>query len=170
MEQIIAFAKYILHSNIINFLLMLWILYAIVKKFNLGKNFDSSVEKVKTGIEKSDREKDAAAKLLNEAKELIDRLPEDIKTLEQNNLDKVEVFKNQIEDNTHKTIFNFGQNIDRVIEIEEKKISNLMKEKTSYASIELAKQHIINTLKTNPELHNNFIQNSLDELEGVKLQ
>ncbi len=169
MEQIITFAKYILHSNIINFLLMLWILYAIVKKLNLGKNFESSIDSVKAGIKKSDEEKNNAAKVLEEAKALIDKLPEDIKILEQNNIEKVEVFKNQIEENTHNTIFNFEKSIDRVIEIEEKKISNILTEQTSHASIELAKQHLTEALKNNPDLHNEFIMNSLDELERVKL-
>ena len=169
MEQIITFAKYILHSNIINFLLMVWILYAIVKKLNLGKNFDSSIDSVKAGIQKSDDEKARSEKLLNEAKALIDKLPDDIKTLEKNNIDKVEVFKNQIKEDTHKTIFNMQKNIERAISIEEKKISNLMQERTSCASVELAKQYIVNTLKDNPELHNHFIQSSLDELERVKL-
>ena len=169
MEQIIAFTKYILHSNIINFLLMVWILYAIIKKLSLGKSFDKSVDKVKEEIQKSDDEKNKATKILDDAKKLLNRLPEDIKTLEENNSEKVEVFKNQIKEDTHKTIFNLEKNIDRVIAIEEKKISNITTEKTSYASVELAKQQIKEALKVNPELHNEFFMNSLDELERVKL-
>ena len=44
-----------------------------------------------------------------------------------------------------------------------------MTEKTSHNSMELAKQHILKRLEENPELHNQFILNSLDELDKVKL-
>ena len=163
------FLNYILHSNIINFIIMLYILYVIVKKVNLGKSFDSSITEIEAGIKKSDKEKAKSKKVLKEAKKLIDGLPQDIETLEQNSADKIKVFKEKIEENTQKTIFDIEKNVDRAVSIEEKKISNLMTEKTSHNSMELAKQHILKRLEENPELHNQFILNSLDELDKVKL-
>ncbi len=163
------FLNYILHSNIINFLIMLCILYTITKKVNLGKSFDSSISDIEAGIIKSDKEKLKSQTILNEAKKLIDGLEQDVKTLEKNSLDKIKVFKGKIEENTQKTIFDIEQNVDKVISIEEKKISNILTEKTSNYSLELAKRHILKQLETNPELHEQFILNSLDELDKVKL-
>ena len=100
---------------------------------------------------------------------MIEKLPQDIKDLEENSKGKVEVFKDKIDENTQKAIFNIEKNVDRVVSIEEKKISNLLTEKTSLASVELAKQHIEKMLEQNPELHNQFIQNSIDELDKVKI-
>lgn len=166
MEQ---FYNYILHSNIINFVIMLCILYAIIKKVNLGKTFDQSINNVNSNIQKSDSEKEKAQNQLNAAKELFEKLPQDIQTLENNSQDKVKIFTDKIAENTQKTIFELEKNIDRAISIEEKKISNLMSENTSKASVELAKQQIIDLLNKNPELHNQFVMNSLDELDKVKL-
>lgn len=163
------FLNYILHSNIINFIIMLYILYAIIKKVNLGKSFDTSISGIETDIKKSDKEKAKSQKILKEAKELLDGLPQDIETLEQNSADKIKVFKEKIEENTQKTIFDIEKNVDRAISMEEKKISNLMTEKTSGYSLEVAKQHILNQLEANPDFHNQFILNSLDELDKVKL-
>lgn len=163
------FLNYILHSNIINFIIMIYILYAIIKKVNLGKSFDTSISGIEAGIKKSDKEKAKSKKVLKEAKKLIDGLPQDIETLEQNSADKIKVFKEKIEENTQKTIFDIEKNVDRAISMEEKKISNLMTEKTSSYSLEVAKQHILNQLEANPDLHNQFILNSLDELDKVKL-
>lgn len=163
------FYHYILHSNVINFVIMIAILYAIIKKVNLGKTFDQSIENVSANINKSDNEKVKAQSLLDDAQNLIDKLPNDIKTLENNSKEKVAIFTDKIAENTQKTIFELEKNIDKVISIEEKKISNLMNEKTSKASVELAKQHITDLLDKNPELHNQFITNSLDELDKVKL-
>jgi hypothetical protein len=44
-----------------------------------------------------------------------------------------------------------------------------MTEKTAKASVELARKHIQDLLNANPELHNKYILESLDELEKVKL-
>ena len=112
---------------------------------------------------------DVSKKVLKEAKKLIDGLPQDIEVLEQNSADKIKVFKEKIEENTQKTIFDIEKNVDRAVSIEEKKISNLITEKTSHNSMELAKQHILKQLDENPELHNQFILNSLNELDKVKL-
>lgn len=163
------FYNYILHSNIINFIIMLIILYAIIRKVNLNNSFEQSIQNVDSDIKKSDKEKEKAQHLLNDAKDLIDQLPNDVATLEKNSQEKVEIFTTKITENTHKTIFDLEKNIDKAISIEEKKISNLMSEKTSKASIELAKQHIQSMLDKNPDLHTQFIMNSLDELDKVKL-
>jgi len=169
MQEIISVLKFLAESNTINFIIMLVILGWIVKKVNLGKSFDKSVSEVEVGIKRSDEEKAHSEVLFNEADALMKKLPEDVKTLEKNAAEKAEVFKQQIEENTQAAIFNLGKNVDRTLAIEEKKISNILTDKTSVASVELAKKHIINMLKYNQELHNHFIQNSLDELDKVKL-
>lgn len=169
MEKFSEIIHYILHSNVINFIIMICILAAIIKKINLGKNFEKTIENVAAEIKKSDEEKEKYKKILDEAQEILDNLPQDIETIEKSSAEKTKAFKDSIEENTQKAIFNIDQNIKKSLAIEEKKISNLMTEKTSKASIELAKAHIQNLLNANPELHNKYILESLDELDKVKL-
>ena len=169
MENFSEILHYILHSNVINFAIMIWILAIIVKKLNLGKNFEKSVEDVALEIKKSDDEKAKSQKLRDEAQEILDNLPQDIETIEKSSAEKTKAFKDSIEENTQKAIFNIDQNIKKSLAIEEKKISNLMTEKTSKASVELARKHIQDLLNSNPELHNKYILESLDELDKVKL-
>ena len=127
---------------------MIWILAVIVKKLNLGKGFEKSVDDIVLEIKKSDEAKEKAIELKDEAQRILDDLPQDIETIEKSSAEKTKAFKDSIE---------------------EKKISNLITEKTSKASIELARQHIQDLLNKNPELHNKYILESLDELEKVKL-
>ncbi len=169
MQEFLSILKYLATSNTINFIIMVTLLAIIVKKMNLGASLEKSIEAVKSTISKSDEEKAGAQKKLDSAKDLIEKLPQDIKALEETSKGKVEVFRDKIDENTQKAIFNIEKNVDRVVSIEEKKISNLLTEKTSLASVELAKQHIEKMLEQNPELHNQFIQNSIDELDKVKI-
>ena len=169
MQEIVSFFKYLAMSNTINFILMIAILAVIVKKMCIKDSLDKSILAVRAAINKSDEAKQNSKKSLQEAKISIEKLPQEVKCIEQEAASKAEVFKNKIEESTQKTIFNIEKNVDRVISIEEKKLSNLLTGKTITASVELAKNHIENLLVQNPDVHQKFIKESIDELKKVKL-
>lgn len=169
MQELISFLQYLAQSNAINFIIMLIILSVIIKKLNLQKSFNSSIKNVESKILHSDQEKETALTALSNAKNTINKLPADIASLENEAISKSEVFKAQIEESTQKTIFSIHRNADRAISIEEKKISNLITGATIKDSVELAVNNLQNMLDKNPELHKQFIEESLDELDRVKI-
>ena len=59
-------------------------------------------------------------------------------------------------------------NTEKMIESEGKKIISSLSQKTALASVELAKKHIVETLKNKPQYHANFINSSIDELDRLK--
>ena len=73
----------------------------------------------------------------------------------------------QILANTNEKVDLIEKNISRVISAEEKTLSAQMTQKTLDASIELAKQHIKSLLKDNMDLHNKFIDESIDSIDRV---
>ncbi len=169
MQELISILKIIVTSNTLNFIIMVALLAYIIKKINLNQTFDKAIASVKSNIDKSDEEKQNAQNLLSKANDLMQKLPEDIKTMEDNAKAKLDVFRKRIEEDAQKSIFNIGKNIDRAVSLEEKKISNLLTDKTSKASVEIARQHIAKMLDENPDLHKKFIQSSLDELDRINL-
>ena len=169
MQEIVSIFKYLAMSNTINFILMIAILAVIVKKMCIKDSLDKSILAVRAAINKSDEAKQNSKKGLQDAKTLFEKLPQDVRFIEQEAESKAEVFKNKIKESTQKTIFNIEKNVDRAVSIEEKKLSNLLTGKTIIASVELAKSHIENLLMQNPDLHQKFIQESIDELKKVKL-
>jgi len=169
MQEILSFIKFLATSNTINFILMLMILAWIIKKVNVGKSFDDSISQVALSIKKSDDEKSRADNSLAAAKAQLEKLPADINKLENNSKKKIAIFEQQIEDDAQNVISKLNKNIDRAISIEAGKLSNVITDKTSLASIEYARQSIINHLRNNPDLHNKFIQDSLGELDKVEL-
>ena len=111
MQEFLSVLKYLATSNTINFIIMVTLLAIIVKKMNLGASLEKSIEVVKATISKSDEEKSGAQKKLDSAKDLIEKLPQDIKNLEQTSKEKVEVFKDKIDENAQKAIFNIEKNV-----------------------------------------------------------
>ena len=169
MQELISILKLFITSNLFNFVVMVILLAYIVKKMNLGQSFENAVNAVKSNIDKSDDEKNRAQSLLDKAKDLMNKLQDDINNLENNAKSKLEVFKAKIEKDAQKSISGFEMNIDRAVTLEEKKLSNLLTDRTTRASVEAARVHIEKMLNENPELHNKFIQDSLDELDRISL-
>ncbi len=169
MQEIFSFLKFLATSNTINFILMLIILAWIIKKVNVGKSFDDSISEVELSIKKSDEEKIRANNSLMAARAQLEKLPADIKRLENNSKKKIAIFEQQIEEDAQNTISKLNKNIYRAVSVEASKLSNIITEKTSQASVEYAKQSILTQLTNNPDLHNKFIQDSLDELDKVVL-
>lgn len=169
MYDLSSILKYIATSNIVNFVIMLFIFGWIIKKFSVKASFDDGVKSIENEINKSVDEKQKSAGEFRLAKDISDALPNEVQSIEKANSNKINAFKTRIEESTHKTIFDIEQNVGKVISIEEKKLSNLLADKTSKASLALAKQHIEKMLADNPDLHNQFIMNSLDELDRIEL-
>ena len=104
---------------------------------------------------------------LYDAQKSIEHIEEEIKQrLDEASL-RGEGIAKQIAANADEQVKLIEKNISRVINAEEKTLSAKITEKTLKASIELAKQHIKNTLVNNPELHNKFIDESIDNIDRV---
>lgn len=165
MNEILSILKELAESNTVNFIIMTVLLVIIVKKLNLGAAFEKSIEAVKSLIEKSEREKEYGSGVLKKQQDLTDRLPEDLANLERTSDSKIRAFKKQIETNTKTAVSDMSYAADRIMSIEEKKISNLLTVETSAEAVECARKRICGLIESNPGLHDDFIRQSLDELE-----
>ena len=167
MQNIVEIFKYILESNIINFLIIVWLLCVLCKKFELSSILNKSVDAVEDYIEKSKSEKQNSVQKVKDSQDLMDKLPSQVEEIEKFTKQKTDVFKKQLEENTLKTIQKVENNIEKIKKIDEKKTSNAIMERSFYMSIDKAQSDIINMLKSNPDLHNKFIDESLNELEKI---
>ncbi len=169
MNETLNILKELATSNTINFAIMAILLGVIIKKLHLSTAFEKSIEAIKNQISNSETEKANSSKILGKNKDLIEKLPNELEEMEKTSQSKLTAFEEKIEDNTRKTIENLVLSTDRIKSIEEKKVSNLLTQSTSKEALELAKNRICELLENNPEMHNDFIQQSIDELDKVKI-
>ena len=156
--------NFIVTSNFFNFVVMVLILAWIINKINLGEILEKAVSNIKNSIEKSESEKAAGEKELLSAQKSVENLASEIQeklTAAENQAEKIA--KNIIEE-TEQKVKNIQSNIERSVRAEEKTISARLSKKTAAASAELAKQHIKAVLETHPELHEKYINQSIEEL------
>lgn len=169
MNETLNILKELATSNTINFAIMAILLGVIIKKLHLSTAFEKSIEAIKNQISNSETEKANSSKILGKNKDLIEKLPNELEEMEKTSQSKLTAFEEKIEDNTRKTIENLVLATDKIKTIEEKKVSNLLTQSTSKEALELAKNRICELLEKNPEMHNDFIQQSIDELDKVKI-
>ena len=169
MNETLYILKELATSNTINFAIMAILLGVIIKKLHLSTAFEKSIEAIKNQISNSETEKANSSKILGKNKDLIEKLPNELEEMEKTSQSKLTAFEEKIEDNTRKTIENLVLSTDRIKSIEEKKVSNLLTQSTSKEALELAKNRTCELLENNPEMHNDFIQQSIDELDKVKI-
>ena len=69
--------------------------------------------------------------------------------------------------NTEEKVQLIEKNVERLIGAEEKTISAKITEKTLKTAIELARQTIKSNLENNQDLHNKFIDESIENIDRI---
>lgn len=154
----------IVTSNFFNFVVMVLILAWIVKKFDIINKLENAKSKVKEVIENSEQEKINAQNEFLKTQKSVENLEDEIKIKLDDAEKRAETIAKNIETQTEEKVKKIKNNIERVIKAEEKTISAKLSQKTAKASSELAKVHIQEVLKAHPELHEKYINQSIEEL------
>lgn len=167
MNELANFWNIIVKSNTFNFAVLLLIFAILFKKLNVSALVEKIKQDIINTINNAKAERENAKNKLYDAQKSIEHIEEEIKQrLDEASL-RGEGIAKQIAANADEQVKLIEKNISRVINAEEKTLSAKITEKTLKASIELAKQHINNTLVNNPELHNKFIDESIDNIDRV---
>ena len=158
--------SYILHSNIINFTIMISILVAVFKKANLGKiidsiseditkNVTSSAEAVQNALSEYKKTKKEARTLDNKKEEIMKNANEIAKNLIISNEEYIKNKQNELDNNSNKLKAAY---YDRRIQ------------KTVYEIQEIVYDLSLDAVKNlqTPEIHKRLILNSLDEFDKTE--
>ena len=156
--------NFIVTSNFFNFVVMVLILAWIVKKTNLAAALENVKNNIKNTIAKAEEEKASGEKELLAAQKSVENLESEIKTRIDSAEKQAEKIVQNIALETEKKVENIKNNIERALTAEEKTISARLSKKTASASSELAKRHIKSVLDAHPELHEKYINQSIEEL------
>ncbi len=144
---------------------MLVILHIIIKKANLNLHFDNAIKNVSNELENSENKKQISEKDLATAKEMTKNLPEKIKEIEAISDEKIRTLKLAILNDLEKQKANVILATQKTIASEKQKIYTTLTQETLKKAVETAKENIIRKLNEDVELHNEFINNSIKELD-----
>lgn len=169
MEQISQIWTLIVKSNAFNFIVMLLLLGWLLKKVDMASMMEKIKIDVINAIEKSKQEKENAKVELLNAEKAVENLDTEISERLDNAEKHANDVFNGILNNAQNKVQQITANIKKTVETEEKTISSKLTSKTVTASVELAQNHIKQLLKDNPELHEKYINESIEDLDRIKI-
>ncbi|MBR1754188.1 hypothetical protein IJ732_05060 [bacterium] len=160
---------YIFQTNLFNFILVVLFFVWAAKKFDFKSKLDAMHNKVIQIIEDAKQNKLNSEKALADAKDAVKNLQNDIDKINADAQQSAETISAKILDDANKQVKNIELNADKLIAAEEKQlVAGLVKE-ISKISVEKSKENITNMLRDNTELHEKYINESIDKLDGLAL-
>ena len=164
-----AILDYISRTNLFNFIIFFSIIIFICKKIKLGSKLDDAKQIIAERVEDSKSERETSEKNLRNIEDIIAHLSEEIDEILEKSKTNAKLVGEKILEDANVLASGIKENSKKVVENKTALLKNDLLKKASEASIEVAKNHIINELNNNYELHNRLIDESVDAISGVNL-
>ncbi len=155
-------------TNLFNFLIFLGIFIFIFKKVHIGTMLDKSKNNIVEHIENSKSTKEESEAHLKQIEETLSHIEEEIDGIIKKSEENAKLVGTKILDDAEKFVSNIKENTDKTVANKTALLKNDILRRTSLASIETAKSHIINELNNNIDLHNKLIDESIEALESYR--
>lgn len=159
----------ILHSNLINFGIMVAILAFIISKLNVGEKIEGLRNSIETSVTDSDGLKEKATKFLEDTQKSVENLPQELEEIKNNAQKTADNMAEKIMQDAHNQVEKFETNAQKNIENEVSKIQDELRKEIGEISLDIAKNNIKEKLNENYDLHRQLIHESIDKLDKVEL-
>ncbi len=158
-----------IQSNTLNFLVVLAFLIWVISKINIGRKLEHLKNQIKSYVNESEQEKQAADERLSDIKEKVQKLPEEIKNIEKSAKNSIDNLVLKSKENFEEKARDIDNNVKRIMDLETKKFKSKLTAILSEASIDLARDNALKQLENNREMHDKYIYEAIDEIDGTIL-
>ena len=162
------FLDYILRTNLYNFVIFAGIITFLCIKLDVIGGIEQSKNSVKENVEASENAKKESEENLSEIESKVSNLENEINEIISKSTDNAKLVGNQILNDANRTVENIKDNSKKLVENKITTLKNDILKRASLASVEVAKNHIINELNNNYDLHERLIEESLQTLDNVE--
>lgn len=169
METFNSIIDYIARTNLFNFIIFISVIIFLLVKLNIGLLLDNMKDDIAEKIEVSKEEKEKSEEYLKDMESIITAIGEEVDSILQKSSNNAQMIGEKVLADANKLVDNIKENSVKLIENKTALIKNDILKRASNASIEVAKNHIINELKNNYDLHNKLIDESIEAIDEVNL-
>lgn len=167
MENLIEIWKQICESNLFNFVVMVLLLVWLVKKFDLGAKIEAGRKKIESNIAESETVKEENLKKLYEVQEASTKIDEEMLKVFNSAEEKARFVGEKLLEEGKIQAESIKENSKKTIDTNIKTVKNEIIKETAQEAMKLAEQHIKSTLESDPNLHQKFIWESIDAIDGI---
>lgn len=159
---------YISRTNLFNFVIFLSILIFLFKKIDVVGMLENMKNAVIENIEASKTSKSESETHLKEIEEKVSHVEEEIDGIIKKSEQNAKLVGEKIIEDANHTVESIKDNSKKLVENKSALLKNDILKRASEASIEVARNHIVNELNNNYDLHQRLIDESLEALNGYK--
>ena len=159
---------YISRTNLFNFVIFLSILIFLFKKIDVVGMLDNMKNVVIENIESSKTSKSDSEIHLKEIEEKVSHIEEEIDEIIKKSEQNAKLVGEKIIQDANHTVESIKDNSKKLVENKSALLKNDILRRASEASIEVARNHIVNALNNNYDLHQKLIDESLEALNSYK--
>ena len=159
---------YISRTNLFNFVIFLSILIFLFKKIDVVGMLDNMKNVVIENIESSKTSKSDSETHLKEIEEKVSHIEEEIDGIIKKSEQNAKLVGEKIIQDANHTVESIKDNSKKLVENKSALLKNDILKRASEASIEVARNHIVNELNNNYDLHQKLIDESLEALNSYK--
>ena len=159
---------YITKTNLFNFIIFLSILIFLFKKIDVVGMLENMKNAVIENIEASKTSKSESETHLKEIQEKVSHIEEEIDGIIKKSEQNAKLVGEKIIEDANHTVESIKDNSKKLVENKSALLKNDILRRASEASIEVARNHIVNELNNNYDLHQKLIDESLEALNSYR--
>ena len=159
---------YISRTNLFNFVIFLSILIFLFKKIDVVGMLENMKNAVIENIEASKTSKSESETHLKEIQEKVSHIEEEIDGIIKKSEQNAKLVGEKIIQDANHTVESIKDNSKKLVENKSALLKNDILKRASEASVEVARNHIVNELNNNYDLHQKLIDESLEALNSYK--
>lgn len=155
----------ILHSNVINFAIMIALFAFIAYKLKVGQKIEDMTASIKSKVEESDAIKEEAKKDFQNVADSLANIEDELKAIVEKAKETAKSFEQKAREDLDKSVALLKQNIEKQIETEQNHIKGELLNNVASSSIEIAQRQIKTALDKDKQLHRKYIEDFINSID-----
>ena len=157
----------ILHSNVINFVIMIALFGYIAYKLDVMQKIEDMRASIQKKVEESDTLKADAIKEFESVKESLGNVEAETQAIVKKAQDTANTIEQKTKEELDKSVELIRQNVQKQVDSEEKQVQGELLKSVSSSSIEIAQRQIKTALDKDKELHRKYIEDFINSIDKI---
>ena len=157
----------ILHSNIINFAIMIAFFAFLAYKLEIMTKIEDMRASVQKKVEESDQLKKDAEADLQKVSESLGNVEEEINAIIEKAEETAKSFEQKTREELDKSVEQLKQNAEKQLASEKNHVQSEVIKSFSNSSIEIAQKQIKSALENDKQLHRKYIEDFINSIDKI---
>ncbi len=155
----------ILHSNVINFAIMIALFVFIGYKLKVGQKIEDMRVSIKNKVEESDAIKEEAKKDYESVAASLSHIEDELNAIVAKAEETAKSFEQKARADLDKSVALLKQNIEKQVETEQNHVQGELLHSVAASSIEIAQKQIKTALDKDKQLHRKYIEDFINSID-----